>query len=1003
MKKLFLLLTAIMTISLCGFAQDRVVKGVVVDSETDEPLIGATVMPMGGGTGGATDIDGQFSLVLPQSVRDLQVSYVGYTTQKVKIEPDMTIRMVNSNKLQEVVVTGYGSAKKLGSIVGAVSVVGEDALENIPTATFVDALQGQVSGLSIYSSSGDPSSVDNSIRLRGINSLNAGVTPLFILDGAPVTESVFTTLNPSDIENITVLKDAASVAIYGSRAANGVIVITSKKGKFGERAKVTVRASMGWSQLARDGVKMMNSEQYINFRDKIGVPVTQEMRYAWEGLGISTDWLKETYDSSSPTYSVDGAVQGGSESFSYYVSLNHYTNEGIVAQSSMRRESLRFNLNARVTDWLRIGLQSNLGYTKYETNNESNAAYSGGGIYVTNPMVFARKALPLDSPYYYTVGEDGRATYGDRALYLHFSRIPTPELNANGRAVWRNKVTANITVSEQLNPIKGLTIRAQQNVDAYDSRISNIGKVKTPFTTPMGDFFDYQTNTDGFNQQSFGRYYAFTYTNTAEYTNSFGANQEHTITALLGEESIIAKSESFGLFASGMQDQRLLLLPFATSITPNDLSQAIANQSFNSVFLNASYDYNSRYFLEATFRRDGSSKFAPGHRWANFWSVGAMWNAKAEAFLAPYTWLDALQAHLSYGTTGNSSISNYMYFGYAAGMGTTYQGNQAVGIATPENPTLSWETVHSLDFGVNFGFLKIFTGEIDYYYKKTTDMLMSVPWSYITGFGSAWGNVGDMINSGVDFNINADIIKTKDWYWGLHGNFNYNYNEITHLYDNQDELAMGSANMMYKVGHNAGEFYTVRYAGVDPRDGKQQWYDKDGNLTKQYNKERDAVLIGKSLYSPWSGGFGTDLRWKGLSLKADFTWAAKKYMFNNDLYFCQNANFATDFNQTVNMLDIWTEPGQITDIPAYGESLQFDDRWVENASYVRLKNLTLTYNLPASVLSKLYLQGLNVHFTGRNLLTFTNYTGYDPEPETNIVAFYYPNTRQYEIGLEVTF
>ena len=380
-----------------------------------------------------------------------------------------------------------------------------------------------------------------------------------------------------------------------------------------------------------------------------------------------------------------------------------------------------------------------------------------------------------------------------------------------------------------------------------------------------------------------------------------------------------------------------------------------------------------------------------------------MWNLKNEKFLVPYTWLDNLQAHLSYGTTGNSSISNYMYFGYVAPFGTPYQGNSGIGISNPQNPTLSWETVNSLDFGVNFGFLNIFTGEVDYYWKKTTDMLLAVPWSYTTGFGSAWGNIGDMVNTGIDFDIRADIIKTKDWYWAVRGNFNYNHNEITHLYNDQDELTMAGANMQYKVGHDAGALYSVRYAGVDPRDGQQQWIDCDGNLTKEYNQERDAVLLGKSLYAPWGGGFGTDLRWKGISLKADFTWAAKKYMLNNDLYFCQNSNFATDFNQTTKMLDVWTEPGQVTDIPAYGQALQCDDRWVENASFVRLKNLTIQYSFPAALLSKLYLQSLNVHFTGRNLLTFTGYTGYDPEPETNIVAFYYPNTRQYEIGLDVTF
>lgn len=1002
MKKLLLLLTAVITLALSGYAQNRSVHGTVVDSETDEPLIGATVMPLGGGTGTASDVDGNFTLSLPAHVKDLQISYVGYSTQKVKAENGVVVKMVNNNALKEVVVTGYGSGKKLGSIVGSVSVVGEDALENIPTATFIDALQGQVAGLSIFSDSGDPSSVNNSIRLRGVNSLNTSNTPLFILDGAPVAASVFTTLNPSDIESITVLKDAASVAIYGSRAANGVIVITSKKGRFGERAKVTVRANVGWSTAVQDRMDMMNSEQYITYRDAIGQPVSQEMRDAWELYGISTDWFKETFDGHAPTYSVEGAVQGGTENLSYYISLNHYDAEGIIEQSEMRRETLRFNLNARVNSWFRVGLQTNLGYTKFQQNNESNAVYSGSGLYITNPMVFARKSFPMDSPNYWTVDENGNRVEHGEALYLHFSQIPTPTLNDLGRSVWNNRVTLNTTLSEQINPIAGLTIRAQQNVDAYDSRGKNYGWPKEPFTTPMGDYYDFQDQTDGYNQQSFSRYYQFTYTNTAEYTRTFA--DKHNMTVLVGEESIIGRSEGFGLFTEGYTDRRQMLLPQAGAAVPNTaLSQSMGEETFNSFFINGAYDYDSKYYLEATFRRDGSSKFAPGHRWSNFWSVGAMWNAKAEAFLAPYTWLDDLQLHVSYGTTGNSGIGNYAFYGLVGSYGTPYNGGSAIGIAQAANPDLSWETVRSLDVGIGFGFLKIFSGEVNFYNKNTVDMILSIPWSYTTGFGGGYGNIGSMRNTGIDFDLTAAIIKTKDWYWAVRGNFNYNHNEITKLYDGQDYLTLSNAGLQYKVGHNAGELYAVRFAGVDPRDGRPMWYDKDNNLTKTFNEERDAVLTGKSQYAPWSGGFGTDLRWKGLSLKADFNWAAGKYMINNDRFFAENNTFATSYNQMTSMLNVWQQPGDQTDIPGPGNPLQFDTHLIENASFLRLKNLTVQYSLPASLLSRMYLQALTVHFTGRNLLTATKFTGYDPEPETNVVAFFYPNTRQYEFGIEVTF
>ncbi|MCF0214159.1 MAG: SusC/RagA family TonB-linked outer membrane protein, partial [Muribaculaceae bacterium] len=817
------------------------------------------------------------------------------------------------------------------------------------------------------------------------------------------TQTVFTTLNPNDIEQITVLKDAASVAIYGSRAANGVIVITSKKGKMGERAKVTVRAAAGWSQRVSDKMTMMNSSQYLGFADMIGLPISEDMRNAWEVYGINTDWAKEIYSSNAPTYNIEGTVQGGSENLSYYISLNHYDAKGIITKSGMRREALRVNLRARVNDWFRVGFQGNLGYVKYDTNRYSDAIYSGGGVNTNNPMVFARQCLPMDAPRYYTIGEDGNIVWGDKALWMHYSGIPHPDLYTDQNPITRNRVTVNATLWEQINPVAGLTLRAQQNVDAYDQRMSNVGWPHEPYVTPMGDPITWGGTYTGFNQQSFARYYQFTYTNTAEYSHTF--NNVHDMTILVGQESIIGKSESFGAFAQGFEDRRQWLLGQGTSeLASTDVSQGISNVSFNSFFANASYSYDSKYFFEATFRRDGSSKFAPGHRWANFYSFGAMWNMKAENFLAPVTWLDDLKFHISYGTTGNSSLpGNYMFYGLVGQYATNYNGGASWGIAQASNPDLTWETVKSLDLGFNFGFLKIFTGDVSFYVKNTVDMLMSIPYSYTTGFGAGYGNVGSMRNTGIDFDLRADIIKSKDWYWALRGNFNYNSNKITKLFDGQDELTIASAGLQYKVGHDAGELYSVRWAGIDPRDGKTQWLDRNGNITKVYNEEENAVLTGMSMYAPWSGGFGTDLRWKGLSLKIDFNWAAKKYMLNNDRYFIENPNFAGSFNQTTRMLDIWTTPGQVTDIAKVGEVLQFDTHLIENASYLRMKNLTLQYSFPQEWLSKIYLQNLSLHFTGRNLLTFTNYTGLDPEPESNVVAFFYPNTRQYEFGIEVTF
>ncbi|MBD5201904.1 MAG: TonB-dependent receptor [Barnesiella sp.] len=1009
MKKLFLLLTAVFCFAV--MAQARTISGTVIDAENEEPLPGATVVPNGGGTGVATDFDGNFTMEIPDNVKTVTVSYVGYAPQTAQVAENMVIKMVADNQLETVVVVGYGQSKKLGSVVGSVSVVGEQVFKDVPTATFLDALQGQVPGLNIASNSGDPSANEMHIRMRGVNSLNAGNTPLFILDGAPITSAVFTTLNPSDIESVTVLKDASSVAIYGSRAANGVIVITSKKGKFQEKAKVNIRASYGWSQMAHDNVTMMNSEQYIRYRDLIGKPVSEEIRSLVDNYGISTNWRDEVFSNSAPTYQLDASVRGGSENSSYYVSLNHYDADGIMPQSHLRRSTLRANITTRVTDWFRFGFKTNLGYEKGETNSQNNTAYSGGDgkAYMANPSMFARVAFPYDSPRYYTFAPDGQIVYGEKAKYLRYSDLVLPQALANTQSVAQKNLSINASIDETIVPIEGLTLRAQQNVDAFDYRYSGYQYPRNPEITPMGDVNDWYGSPTGSNSQSFQRYYSFTYTNTAEYTRTF--SDVHNLTVLLGQEAILTKSESFGASGAGYTDSRLMFLTNAVSpLTVDDLSQRLTKSVFNSFFGTASYDYNNRYFVDATYRRDGSSKFAAGHRWANFWSLGGMWRITNEDFMKSVTWLNDLSLRLSYGTTGNSSISDWLYAGQLGG-GNIYSGGlvgndgQSIGIASPSNVDLTWETVRSWDLGLGFAVLnnKI-KGEIDFYRKETVDMLMSIPYSYTTGFSGGYGNIGNMTNTGVDIDLNFAIFTTKDWYWGIRANFNYNRNEITKLFNGQDTFTVANTGTQYKVGHSAGEMYTVEYAGVDPRDGQQMWIDKDGNLTKQFNEERDAKLIGKSMYAPYSGGFGTDVRWRDFSLRVDFNWAAKKYMINNDRYFVENNNFADQSNQNVKMLEVWTYPGQITDVPAAdGQTLQFDSHLIENASYLRLKNLTLTYKLPQSALNKLHLDNVAFHFTGRNLLTFTDYSGYDPEPETNLVAFFYPNTRQYEIGFEVAF
>ena len=981
-----------MVATIAAWAQ-TVITGTVVSAADGEPLIGASVKVKGEKAAAVTDMNGKFK-IRTEAGKTLVFSYIAMETMERPAKNGMLVKMQTAEEMMdELVVTGYGSAKKLGSLVGSVVTVDNKKMEKAVTPNFTDALAGQVSGLSVLTSSGDPSK-SAAIRLRGINSINSSSTPLFILDGAPISSTMFNTLNPSDIQNITVLKDAASTAIYGSRAANGVIVITSKKGKLNEKANLVVKGQYGFSTPVSDGLQMMNSQQYIQFRDMIGQPVSQSIKDLVNNYGISTNWRDEVLSNNAPTYTVDAALTGGSENINYYLSFNHHSQEGLIEQSKMHREALRANVEARLNRWFKAGVQANLGTNSYQQNNEAEAS----DLYTSNPMIFSRLALPYDAPNYYSFDDQGNIIWGNRADKLKYSGLTHPSFVNENRSYKKNNLTLMLNAFEQLNPIEGLTIRAQQAMDGYDYTTDNRYIPYEAFTTPMGTSVP---ASEGYVSNSFQRYASYTFTHTIEYRKKV---KGHNFSALLGQESIFSRSRSFGVFTEGQTDPRQLRLTDGTSIAIGNLSDSRAEESFNSFFATLAYDFDGKYFLDASYRADGSSKFAPGHRWGHFYSVGGMWDLKKENFLKDVDWLDLLQARATYGLVGNSTgAGSYDYYGLF-GTGSMYNGQSSMGISNPSNSTLTWEKVGSFNAGVTFGFLDRVVLNVDAYRRKTTDMLMEIPFSYTTGFGGGMGNIGAMVNKGFDADVNVKILKSNDFDWTLKANVNYNKNEITELFAGRDEYIIANTGLKLEVGKPYGEFYYVEYAGVDPRDGKLMWYDKDGNLTKVYNEERDSKFTGKQRYAPWSGGFGTSFSWKGLSITADFAWQAGKYMINNDNYFLKNANQGTSFNQSVDMLNIWTKPGDITDIPKYGEQVQFDTHLLEDASFLRMKNLIVQYSFPEKWMKATKgIQNAKVFFVGRNLFTATKFSGYDPEPDINLVKFNYPNTRQFVFGMELTF
>lgn len=972
------------------------VSGIVTSSEDGEPVIGATVKVVGSQTAGTvTDIEGRFSLSVSKPGVELEFSSIGMVSKRVKASENMTVVLqVDSHTLEQVVITGYGSAKKLGSVVGSVASVDKKKLESIVTPNFTDALAGQVSGLSVLSGAGDPSSAAT-IRLRGVNSIQSSIQPLFILDGAPISASFYATLNPADIESITVLKDAASTAIYGARAANGVIVLTSKQGKYSEQVGLSVRAQYGIASATSDGVEMMNSKQYIKFRDLIGQPVSDDIRNLVDKYNINTNWRDEMIDDAAPTLDVNATMQGGGQTVNYYVSFNHHKQDGLIEMSKMHRNTLNARINARLNRFFKIGFTTNLGVQRYSQNAEWSAT---GKIYSANPLVFARQALPYDTPYQYTIDENGNMIKGDRAIGLKYSGLNMPWWYNSHRDYYRNKLTLNTSLTETFTPLEGLTFQALQSMNGYENMNHGSFSPYDAFVDGMGNKIE---AGKGNVSASMSRYYQFTLSHTAEWRKQFG---DHYVGILLGEETRIERSRGLSAYSEGQTDPRLLLLPNGTTVTPKDLGDSKVEEVANSLFANAEYNYKEKYYVTASIRRDGSSKFAPDHRWGTFWSAGAKWDLKKEDFLKDVEWLNDLSLSFNYGTTGNDSgAGSYDYLGLYTD-GGLYNGESSIGIAQMKNEKLTWEKTAKWNVGLNFSIFDRAHFQVDFYRNKSTDMLMSIPYSMTTGYSAGIGNVASMTNTGIEADVDVDILRTKDFYWSFKANVGYNKNEITELFQGRDEYVLSNTGMKLAVGHAFGEFYQVRFAGVDPQTGAPLYYDKDGNKTKKFNEERDAVFLGKKRFAPWTGGFGTNFRYKNVSLIADFAWVAGKYMLINDDYFIANPQLATTWNQRVEMLNIWTTPGQITDIPGAKYDVQITDQQLQNASFLRMKTLSIQYEFPKKWMQATrYIKGVKVFGIARNLFTITPFEGYDPEPDMNLVQFNYPNTRQFVIGAEISF
>ena len=965
MKNSFVVL-ALLLLCSAAMAQTKVkVSGLVSSADDGLPLIGAGVMDSQG-NGVITDLDGKYEIMVEPGT-ELLFSCIGFEDEKHLVPNAESLELnvamqTESLKLEDAVVIAYGVRKK-GTVAGSVSTVKADKIENTPAPAFDQALQGQVAGLTVLSSTGEPSASATMV-IRGTNSINSGTAPLYILDGVAISASDFNTINPSDIESMSVLKDASSTSIYGARASNGVIVITTKRGRNTDKANVSFKAQAGVSSIAYGNWDLMNTAERIQYEIETGMSAGQNYDILSQ---TDVNWLDAVYNNAALLHNYELSVAGATDKTNYFVSGAYYNQNGIAPSSGFERYSFRSNLEQRIGKNVKMGVNTMFNYQNIMQADE-------GSYTLVTPISAARFMLPYWNPF----KEDGSLASINDGSWKGQGQNPL-EWIANNPARYK-KYKALAMGFAEVEFIKNLVFRSQLSADF--SHTTGFGQTFPSYLPNQGEGTASRSSSDALNLQI---------SNTLTYR--FSLDSQHDFTFMLGQEGEDYHAEGFSVTGKGQTNDFLTDIAFATRVT-SWTSYSDSDYARVSFFGRGEYSYCDKYYFEASLRTDGSSRFGKDNRWGTFGAVGFMWNLRNEDFASDWRdWLSNAQLSFSSGTAGNSSIPNYEHLELIGSNGN-YMGDSAMRPVQPGNDNLSWESCWTTNLGLHAGFWNRLNVDLEYYFKYTTDMLMAVPLSYAqsNGYGYRWENVGKMVNTGLELNVSADLVRSADFLWNFNFNMGYNLNRITELYNGVSEYENANTNTKLVVGHPLGEFYMNRYAGVNPANGDALWYDKDGNLTNEL-RDSDRVLLGKSCNAPLQGGFGTMVSYRGLSLSAQFSWVGERYMVNNDRFFDEsNGRFAT-YNQSRRLLDRWKEPGDITDIPRHGVFTEFDSRLLENASFLRLKNLMIAYSFPK----------LRIYAQAQNLFTLTPFSGLDPEGVSNIYAAQYPMSRQFTLGLDLTF
>ncbi len=990
MRKIKLFFTALaVLISSVAFAQNLTVKGVVTDAATGEAVPFASIQIKGTMTGASTDADGQYTINAPAN-GTLVFSSIGYHVVEVPIDGKTSLNVslrTDAESLEDVVVVAYGSAKR-EAMTGSVTSVAADEIASVPVSSVDKALSGKLAGVSISQSSGQPGATSQ-IRIRGTSSINASNGPLWVVDGIPVLtgdvsslgdtqSSLMTSLNPNDIETITVLKDAAAAAVYGSRAANGVILVTTKSGKEG-KATFEARAKYGIQWFQNDnGFRMMTAEELLGWQRQAIVnagmdpdnPTSTYYRPMSLLAGELTNYM-DWFTRLGQIQEYEITARGGTNKSKYYSSISYHDNDGIVYGSEYNRLQARVNADYKLLKNLETGIRLNLAYTDQKDVPTDGFAYE-------NPIFAGMNFLPWIPKY----DENGN---------LNLNIPSNSNLNPRASAEFNDKLLKtyrmNGTMFLKWEPVKNLVFETKNSAEVV--------------FTDQREYFSEKANYDNIVQYVHNQIFQLTTSNTANYANVFGGY--HNFRALIGQEANKYMYTQDYNVAYGVNPD----IPYANTGNQStfDISKAITRETMLSFFGIVDYNYDNKYFVQGTLRTDGSSLFGEDNKWGLFWSASASWNLSNEKWLADVKNIDLLKVRASYGVNGNNGIAAYRAYGVYGP--ATYNGFSGMLPSSPENRELSWEKNATWNLGLDFEFFHRLRGSVDVYSRLTKDMLLNKSVPSTSGFSSNFMNTGEMKNEGVEFQLDGDIVSVGDFLWNLGFNIAYNKNTILDL--GGEDVIQSASWLHYKKGNSLYSYYLSDYYGVNPSNGEALWVTEDGKLTNDFNKARKHYC--GSPEPKFTGGFNTTFAWKGLQLSAFFEFRGGNYILPmNESRYMMSDGAQMGMNQMVDALNYWKKPGDVGVNPkpvagnASGSNDFEIDRWLQRGDYVRFKDVTLSYSLPQVALKKLHLKGLRVYVSGLNLYTWSDVTAFDPEAgTTGVVAAAYPFAKTVMGGIELTF